>query len=809
MLDHYFEVLAKEAEFAPGIPHKTVKHPIPAVKRPDIWQFGLHEHHSEGGAGLHFDLRLGHPASGHAHSWAMKHWPKPGEARLAVQQPTHTIKYMDFQGRIESGYGKGQVNLARRDRTEITSSNQNHVRFNLYTGKGQEEYLLHRMDGDQWLLHNTTVTRDGKAAGLPDSKPKYKSKKIDQLDPHKADTVWQAKIDGAHATFAFDKPGQQARVFSYRPTERETGIIEHTQRLPDHTNLRVPRALRDSVLRGELYATDRSGRALEPARVGGLLNASVWKSRQKQEAEGKLRPVVFDVVRWKGRDVEHAPYDEKLEMLREAVEAAPWLALPRMAHTPEEKRKLLEDIGSGKEPSTREGIVEWNLGSGGPPSKAKFLDEKDVIVRNIFAEQGKKRSGTMAGGFEFSYTKDGPIVGRVGTGMSHAMKKDMLASPSKYEGLTARILMQRAAERYAPRAPKFYGFHPDQELPHDIKTAACHAMAEELLKIALPRWAREWQAAEQAGNVPAAEQIGQASHQLGLPSRKVKELGGGAEQLSHVRVGGQFGNVGLPPAPGVHTMVAKEMMPDSPFAQGPFQKQLLQQRHQAAQAAAKAGGPAAAHMAQSYGHGQLPGGGHVSGQEYVRGTSLRKLPQAEQAGQLANIKTQLQNPLRKQGIELHDIQRSGFQAMPGEGVRYGVSSRTGASNVIVTPQGQAKVVDAIPEVRGVSAPHAYYQANPTAQVQHSRYMDKPNALRAQLYRGAELQPAARGQAITSNVRSPSAGQSKPAPVSALAPTSVQRSVSGVKPPASVRSAVTTVVKKPSILSAAKAIGKAL
>jgi len=162
------EQMPKEAEFAPGIPHKTVRHPIPEVRRPDIWQFGVHDHKSEGGAGRHFDLRLGHPASGHAHSWAMRHWPEPGEARLAVQQPTHTIRYMDFQGRIESGYGKGQVDLARRDRMRVTSSSPDHVRFDLLGDKGgeRESYLIHRTDGNKWLLHNITNKQEKKASAM-------------------------------------------------------------------------------------------------------------------------------------------------------------------------------------------------------------------------------------------------------------------------------------------------------------------------------------------------------------------------------------------------------------------------------------------------------------------------------------------------------------------------------------------------------------------------------------------------------------------------------------------------------------------
>jgi hypothetical protein len=526
MLDCWLASQVKQAEFAPGISDRQARHPIPKVEQPETWQFGLHEHTSER-AGHHFDLRLGHEPTGHAHSWAMRYWPDPGEARLAVQQPTHSVPYMDFQGELTSGYGKGRVRLARRDRTEVVSSDANHIRFNLYTGVGSEEYLLHRTDGDKWLLHNTTVTRDGKAAGLPNAKPKYKQKDPNHLDAEDPTTIWQAKIDGSHCIFSFGKSGTQARVFSYRPTERTTGIIEHTHRLPDFSDHRVPRSLHDTVVRGELYAADQNGLALEPARVGGLLNSSVWKSRQKQEVEGALRSVCFDVVRWRGRDVEHLPYAEKLVMLEQVVDQAPWLRLPRMAATPQAKRQLFEDIRQGKEPTTREGLVEWKLSTAAPPSKAKFLNERDVVVRDVFPESGKVRAGTMAGGFSFSYTKDGPVIGRVGTGMSHALKRDMLAQPDQYKGLTARILMQRTADRYAPRAPKFYGFHPDQELPAGIKTAQqkdqqinYQAMRDELLKIAKTRWQKELS---------------------GLSSSDTSRLGPTAQLVSNVKDPAQLG----------------------------------------------------------------------------------------------------------------------------------------------------------------------------------------------------------------------------------------------------------------------------
>lgn len=460
------------AEFAPGIPAGRVIQPPPTIKSPRTLEFGIHHHHADR-AGEHFDLRLGDTETGHAHSWALRYLPKPGERRLAVEQVTHTIPYMDWEGRIEKGYGKGEVALARRDKAEVISSSKGHVRFNVYSGKETEEYLLRRLrpENKNWALHNVTPSRTTSVAALPSSKPSYKVLKPEKIDVKDPNTELQAKIDGAHVLYRFGETGRTPRIFSYRPTERATGVIDHTQRVPDFWQRKTPSAMKDTILRGELYAVDDKGKALPAARVGGILNANVWKSREKQEQEGRLVPVIFDVVRWKGKDVESAPYSEKKELLQQAITHAPWLQLPRTAVTPKEKAKLIKDIASGKEKSTEEGVIEWHKDKP-VPKKAKFLYEKDVVVRNVFAEEGKKRKGTMAGGFEFSYTKSGPIIGRVGTGMTHSMKKDLLENPDKYVGLTARVKVQKAPAHYAPRAPVFHSFHLDQELPEGIKTAA-------------------------------------------------------------------------------------------------------------------------------------------------------------------------------------------------------------------------------------------------------------------------------------------------------------------------------------------------
>lgn len=449
-------------DFAPGIPASRAVQPIPVVGTPRKWEFTLHEHFAER-AGRHFDLRLGDGM--HAHSWALREMPRPGERKGAFQQPTHTMRYMDFQGVIEDGYGKGRVRLARREKAEVLRAGPAEIRFNLYPGRDVEEYLL-KKTGQGWIILNTTPSRQTKP-NLPSSKPGYRVMKADKTDPANSNEIWQAKIDGAHVLFDFERGGGPVRVYSYRPTERATGLINHTPRLPMFHKRRVPGPLAGSMLRGELYAVDKSGRALPAARVGGILNAGVWKSRQKQKDEGRIVAVVFDVVRWKGKDVSSAPYSDKRMMLMEVRRHAPWLRVPRTAMTPASKNQLLADIASGREKSTEEGIIAWQKDKP-VPTKVKLQREEDVHVRKIFPEQGSRQ---LAGGFEFSRTKNGPIVGRVGTGFSHELKRDMLQNPSKYEGLHAKIRTTPAPAHYAPRAPAFAGWHLDQDMPEGIKMA--------------------------------------------------------------------------------------------------------------------------------------------------------------------------------------------------------------------------------------------------------------------------------------------------------------------------------------------------
>lgn len=450
-------------EFAPGIPSKETVHDLPTIKKPIVWEFGVHEHLAEK-RGPHFDLRLGDPKTGHAHSWALPtKWPKPGESIYAIAQPTHTLKYMDFKGKIPSGYGAGKVLLKDREQTEVTNAEPGHVSFNVYRGSGPEEYTLHRMHGKIWKFINKTFRREGH--DLPDSKPAYKEISTDKVPFDDPKYLMSAKIDDAHNLFYFPEGGKQIRVLSYRaPKGGDTGIIEHTHKVPGIYGQKTPKDLSGTIVRGGLFATHpKTEEATEAHILGGLLNSNVWKSRRGQEEHGELRPVLYDVVKYKGKDLSKAPYREKLEILKKIRKLLPVFELPPMASTGKEKRELLKKIQTGKLPHTREGVVLWDMDTSSSPVKAKFKKEHDVYIRGIFPGGGKYE-GKAAGGFVFSHTPSGPIVGRVGTGLSDALRRHMHENPGPYSGAVAVVEAQSKYPNGALRAPAFKQFHLDKNV---------------------------------------------------------------------------------------------------------------------------------------------------------------------------------------------------------------------------------------------------------------------------------------------------------------------------------------------------------
>ena len=485
------------AEFAPGIPEDKRIHPIPRVEiahdNPQ-WDVVFSKHPAER-RGDHIDVRLV-DHHGKAHSWAIPpELPAPGKSVYAVQQPTHTGEYAlqrkPFE--IAEGYGKtrpgAQIEPLHIGKAEVVEANDDKVRF-LSHGRTTSEYVLRRIgsagtEHPIWAFHNATKTRatsEGKK--IPDYKPSYKVQQPSSIDFDNPNTVMTAKIDGAHTVTMIPGDGKHLRVFSYRTSAADPDrLIEHTHKLPDFQK-HIGDDFKNTVLRTEMWFSDRDGKAAPVETTGGLLNASTLKSRQRQEELGLTpRLTVIDVVRHDGKRYENKPFSEKLDVMKRITSAIPVLEMPIMATTPEQKRDLFEKVQSGKLPETREGVVEHHLHEPGYV-KAVFRPTTDVYVTGVFKKPRGEARG-HAGGFEYSTTPGGDTVGRVGTGFDHATRKDMMESPEKYIGRVARVESMKYTGGTL-RTPAFKGWHIDKTDPELLKEASSVGAAVTGLEHTLP-----------------------------------------------------------------------------------------------------------------------------------------------------------------------------------------------------------------------------------------------------------------------------------------------------------------------------------
>lgn len=289
----------------------------------------------------------------------------------------------------------------------------------------------------------------------------YGVKKLDSLDVKHPGEAWSAKIDGAHSVIKFKK-GKLPDLFSHRRSKRTGGKIDYTSKLP---HIKTPVDF-NGQFRGETYAVDRTGKAVEPEIVTSFLNRTKENSLNYQKELGlKTRTALIDVESFNGKDMRSAPFEKKRELIEEVAKAYPEFTLPAIAWTPGAKERLKKDVLSGKHKQSKEGLIVHKTGiKGAPFLKAKIFNEHDVVVRDIFKEESPTGRKPMAGGFYYSWGENGDIKGRVGTGFSHAEKEDMLKYPEKYIGRVARVQATKVSKNKALLKPSFIHWHVEKNL---------------------------------------------------------------------------------------------------------------------------------------------------------------------------------------------------------------------------------------------------------------------------------------------------------------------------------------------------------
>ena len=151
-----------------------------AVRGVSAGVFVVQEHQA---TAHHFDLRL--EVDGVMRSWAVPKGPSmdPAVKRLAIEVADHSLSYNDFEGAIESGYGKGAVIIWDRGRYEQggrvpwpEALERGHAVFVLHGEKLRGGFALQRTRPGpkaQWLLikRRDDEARPGSdvVAELPDS----------------------------------------------------------------------------------------------------------------------------------------------------------------------------------------------------------------------------------------------------------------------------------------------------------------------------------------------------------------------------------------------------------------------------------------------------------------------------------------------------------------------------------------------------------------------------------------------------------------------------------------------------------------
>jgi hypothetical protein len=444
-------------QFAPGLPSKTAKKPIPSIKEPKDWEFSEQIHDAQR-AKRHSDLRLSDGRT--AFSWALRKGlpAKPGEKRLAIRQPDHSPSYITFRGSIKSGYGKGRVRLNRYGDVRILSASKNKIHFATLDTKNPQEYTMVRtpkMGEDRWLVLKTTPTTDSHPH-VPTTREKFREASLEDIGRFMTNKwIMASKIDGGGVTVDV---GKRTKVFSQNKAKGSNELINHTHLLDLGT---PPASLRGTQMRAEIFG--KKGKEIIPQReLAGIMNSSPAKARRDLKRRGiKLMLAPWKMLKFRGERVDDIPYDDQIDLMKSVSRDLPGkFVLPSIAKTPGAKANLIQKIREGRHHLTGEGVMVYP--KGGVDSRAykvPFKKHTQVYIREVYRLKVMGKEVDLAGGFKYSLTPRGHIVGKVGSGFDARQRKEYWQDRKALVGKKALIHSKGQFPSGAYRAPAFISLH--------------------------------------------------------------------------------------------------------------------------------------------------------------------------------------------------------------------------------------------------------------------------------------------------------------------------------------------------------------
>ena len=422
-------------------PAKTPE-PVPATPpsggRGDT--FVIQEHHARR---LHYDFRLEH--DGVLVSWAVPKGPPTdtGDNHLAVQTEDHPLEYATFAGDIPKGeYGGGHVSIwdsgtyelhKWRDGKEVIVTLHGQPQGGL-GGESRSYALIHTGGGSSqpeknWLMHRMKEkpaygpvgrASDGDDVDLPDEiAPMLATPATaDQIAATQDEYAYEMKWDGVRSVVYL--AGGTVKLVSRRGRE-------DTAAYPDLVEALRQVDVETAVLDGEIVVTDDSGRP-----TFGLLQNRINLTRpndiQRAAATWPAQLMVFDILELNGRSLLRQPYEDRRELLEEAI---PGVIGGRVQVPPTFDGDLDAALATSRALKL-EGVVAKRHGSVYQPGrrgstwlKIKLHLSQEVVIAGWRPGQGR-RDGGIGSLLVGIPTEDGlHYVGRVGSGFNDRQLGEM------------------------------------------------------------------------------------------------------------------------------------------------------------------------------------------------------------------------------------------------------------------------------------------------------------------------------------------------------------------------------------------------
>jgi ATP-dependent DNA ligase len=418
-----------------------------------LTKFVIQEHKADR-AGRHFDLRIVHRRR--AVSWAipmkgsrrnLMRFPREGEKWLAVRQPDHNLAYMDFEGTIPSGLGKGTVKIWTSGMLDLLKIEDGNVHLKILEGPASGSYVLVSTNG-----HLGLILGKAPVVLIPWEKPKYKKEDIEKVKDlaTRKEIIVETKVDGAALEVTL---GDKSNTITSHRISKKTGkLINHSDKMPDIRDAK--HNLAGTILRVE--GVHRQGVNF----LSGLLNSKTVRSRDLQKKYGKIELAVFDILKYKGKDVSSLPYRERRVLYEKVCKDLGSKIVRPVESGNSSKIARFYEIQVNRKDIPTDGIVikDANLAfNDGPTIKVKPDDTVDCRVLSV------NKSGILGNTTKslIVETPDGHHV-LVGSGFS-TFERDWIWDHRKQViGEVARVTFHVRHGITTATGPRFDSWHPDK-----------------------------------------------------------------------------------------------------------------------------------------------------------------------------------------------------------------------------------------------------------------------------------------------------------------------------------------------------------